>query len=219
MSQLRGMPAEKAFDPSSKVAPGDKAPSREDVQGGGVSSQWRWPQRAIRRQPIDVGRILTKAEHQQRRARLRWDGKWRGKPWKKHHSDYYFDALQDACESVGRRSGRLLSDEAREIHINRNNGELTGHASENVVEASSENVGVFTELFSIIGMRSYSTLTKAHYQPGGPSPVSQKEIANFAQTARHLRAELWERAPRLKSRKRYRASPLPLALAAWPMAA
>ena len=222
MSQLRRMPPEKAFDRSSTVKPGDKAPSREGSTYRQATPQWRWPHRNIKRQLIVVGDIPTKEECRQRWIRLGWKrppgwkfrdsyhkSKWRKRPRKERHRLYWIDAMQDVCQMLTRRSGRFLSDESRDVRIT--NGPID---YEKMREARDENIGVFTELFSQVGMRPHASFGLAHYQPGESGPVSQKEIAKFEQTASRLQAELRERAPPLKPMKKYRASPLPLRLAA-----
>jgi hypothetical protein len=206
MCQLRRMPAEKAFDKSSCILRSyPNGPRKEEfVSGDAICRWWRWPHR--RRQPIDFGYIPTADEHLQRWIRLGWKqsgfkfrgghkSRWRKKPHQEHHSRYWIDTLQDVCETLTRRSGRLLSDESRDMHITRG---PTNY--EKMRETTDENIGVFTEIFSQVGMRSFTSFDKAHWQPGEPVQVSKAEIADFEQTARQLRA----RAPKaLKPSKAY----------------
>jgi hypothetical protein len=119
--------------------------------------------------------------------------------------------MQDICETLCRRSGRLLSDESHGAYAKHHDSELTGDLNENIKEAPDENIGVYTEYSSQGGMRFIKTLD---HHPGEPGPVSPKERANFDETKKRLEAELRERSPPLKPRRRYRARHLPMALAA-----
>jgi hypothetical protein len=232
MSQLCGMPPGKAFDKTFFYWVGSRERAswywgngnkKKDASYDAVCRWWRWPHR--KRQPIELGHIPADHEHRQRWIRLGWKrpgfklrcghkSQWRKKPHKERHRWYRIDALADICQMLTRRSGRLLSDEARDAYASSNQSELTGEMNRKMIEAHDENVGVFTELFSQPGMRSHASFGRAHCQRGEPGPVTQKEFDNFEQTSRRLQVELWERAPPLKPLKKYRAPALPLRLAA-----
>jgi hypothetical protein len=69
------------------------------------------------------------------------------------------------------------------------------------MEAPDREVGVCTELWSSVGVRQFTSIDKAHWMPGEPGPVDDREIAAFAMTA----ASVKKRAP--KSLKTKRGNP------------
>jgi hypothetical protein len=181
--------------------------------------QHPWPHREIRWPLIEAGIVPTEEEHRQRQKRLGFVGKW----WisrNPKHADYHLAALADACENVCSRSrAPILSDETPDVAIPDTIVDFGGLRG-----TQEQDVGVYTELYTSVGVRKFTSIEKAHYQPSEPGPVSE-DRAEWEAEAERLKKKMYQpplgRTAKTQDGKCRRARgptmtprPLPMALAA-----
>jgi hypothetical protein len=86
------------------------------------------------------------------------------------HADYHLAALADACENVCSRSrAPILSDESPEVAIPDSIIDFGG-----LCGTQEQDIGVYTELYTGVGVRKFTSIDKAHFQIGEPKPIPEK---------------------------------------------